>query len=185
VLQERSGAAKVGLLGLRLGSAVALRTAADHPLVQFVLLWAPVFSGSDFFRQVLRKQALSEMMYGEERISARELMDELGRAGRIDIGGYHLSAATYAGFCEIDCVALLNALHVPASVLLADREFTEHHEKSLSRLRRELPPTGSAEFIPAQPFWRFPDEGSLPPTPSELIRRSAAWLVGLRGGNTR
>jgi len=175
VLRTRTGVSRVGLLALRLGAPLALAVAARRSDVRCLALWAPVLSTDEYFQHLLRKQALSEMMYGGALTTVAALRAELEAKGCVDIGGYALTAATVDAFRGLDAWRLLRGLRVPTWAALVDREETEGSRRTLARLG-ECGVRG--EWVAAEPFWRFPDEGSTPPIPQALIEASAAWILG-------
>lgn len=175
-LHERSGARVLGLLGLRVGCAIAMGAAALDSRVEFCAAWAPLPSAESYFRDLLRRQVLSDVMYGETKRSVAELLQRLQGGEPVDIGGYTLSSDLYEPLSSTGFAEQARETNVPLFAALAAREGKPG--QALAESLTERSDTQLYE-IAEEAFWQFPNEGSLAPPPSELIRRTAVWLGAL------
>ncbi len=112
-LRRRTGVADVGLIGLRLGGAVATRVAAARPDVVRLVLWDPVFDGRAHLAEL---RALHETMLGYAHV----IPDATG--SRDEVLGYPLTPALAADIEGIDVVR--NITSRPADHVL----LVETHE---------------------------------------------------------
>ncbi len=84
------------LLGARTGATLATRLAARHAGLAALALWSPV-SGADFFRQLLQRRMVNDMVaYGKAQESRASLENRLRSGETVDLDGYPFSAAFYA-----------------------------------------------------------------------------------------
>ncbi len=90
-LMVSRGAARVAVLGLRLGALLALDTAAaDTPRVSHLLLWQPVISGRQYVTQFLRL-GVAAALAGGGTDTVTAIRGRLASDGIVEIGGYALS----------------------------------------------------------------------------------------------
>jgi uncharacterized protein len=97
-LREQTGCAP-SLWGLRAGCLLACDAAKDMEPVPNLLLWQPVTSGRQSLQQFLRLKVASQLFgeSNEDRISTRQLMDQLTRGEAVEIAGYALSPGVALG----------------------------------------------------------------------------------------
>lgn len=92
------GAQQVALLGFRYGAYLAAQFARRDD-VQRVIVWEPILDPAGYFAEFLKSTAVDQIMTcGEVKFSPGDLMEMLGRDGRILINGYALTAAAVAEF---------------------------------------------------------------------------------------
>jgi len=90
--RERA-ARQVSLLGLRYGAYLAAQAAVRSQYRQ-VILWEPVIDPAAYVMEFIKSTAVDQIMtFGEVRFSPSELLEKLGREGRILVNGYALSTA--------------------------------------------------------------------------------------------
>jgi alpha/beta superfamily hydrolase len=173
VMRERTGAKRLAVLGLRVGCAIAMRAAMLDSTLQACIAWAPLPSPERYFRDLLRRQVLSDVMYGENKRSVKDQLQSLRDGGTVDIGGYALPGSLYEPLCAATFAEQAAETTVPLLAALPRRggKPVEDLAKSLA----ERPDTLVRE-IEEEPFWQFPKEGSLAPPPKKLFEETAAWL---------
>jgi exosortase A-associated hydrolase 2 len=90
-LQERTGAANVLLLGLRLGATLAALAAEGLPDCAGLVLIEPIMGGAAYFGRELRRRLVRRMMTdGRAEEAAEPAEDEL-----LDLDGFAVRPATY------------------------------------------------------------------------------------------
>lgn len=108
-LKRLSGVSEIALVGLRLGAALAIRAASMRTDVVGFVAWSPTLSGRSFVRELTALQAAST---GTAAMPAS--------AGRLESGGFALSAETTSDLSALDVRALPKA---PAGqMLVIDRD---------------------------------------------------------------
>ncbi len=173
VLRKQVGANRVGFMGIRLGCAAAIAAAESSP-DSFCVAWSPVLSPDRYYRDLLRRQILSDVMYGEERRSTKAMLDELQNSSAVadaefDIGGYSLTGSFYKAYLEFDVLDRLSNAHVPGLVI---------HDEKLSAAEQSATKVGAWYHEPnVQVFWQFPREGSVPAAPSRWMDLTRTWLL--------
>lgn len=174
-LRERTGVEQVGFLGIRLGCLGALEAAQNTP-GDFCVGWAPVLSAERYFRDLLRRQVLSDVMYGGGRRSVDALLAELSEpAGAgIDIGGYLLTASLYDAYCGVDVPDRLASASVPLLVVQQEKPSAGSPRALLEAVAKSLSGHHASEV---EVFWNFPREGSVPPSPREWFEVTRSWLL--------
>jgi hypothetical protein len=135
--------------------------------------WAPILSVEQYFRDLLRRQVLSDVMYAGSRRSVDDLLADLTRGKSIDIGGYLLSQDVYDAFRSRSFAAELENSNVPVQVIQS-RQSGAGCPPTLT----ELVANTAAEALERcdEPFWSFPREGSLPPVPAAWFAASLDWI---------
>jgi pimeloyl-ACP methyl ester carboxylesterase len=171
-LRERADVEKIGFLGVRLGCTPAL-VAANSASASSCVAWAPILSAEHYFRDLLRRQVLSDVMYGGAQRSVDNLLTDLTRDESVDIGGYLLSRDVYDGFRARSFAAELANSNVPVQVIQSRRSGT-----GCPRDLAELVANAATEALERddEPFWSFPRKGSLPPVPAAWYAASVDWI---------
>jgi pimeloyl-ACP methyl ester carboxylesterase len=107
-LFQLSDARRVVWLGLRLGALVAVEAAIRHPGSVGLVLWEPVASGTEYFRQLVRGLQFSAVARGGKKIPTfDEVLEKIEREGKADIHACYLHAKLYLSIREISLVKLL------------------------------------------------------------------------------
>ena len=164
-LGRRTHPAPRGLLGLRLGAALASRACADLPDVAALCLWQPVVHGQTEFTSELRRLLIQTMITGSPAgASQTETLAALARGeGEIELDGYPVTAALYRDICAIDLAA--EAVAWPKAVILTQFSRPTHPIQSLAQK------TGTDNLVvPVRPVWIRSDFLPTPET-GELLAR--------------
>lgn len=175
-LAGKTGAKRMGLLGLRLGASLALEAAAANAgLAQFLVLWEPVLNGRRHFDQELRRKLVNEMVtFGQSRATRTSLLKDLERGQAIDLDGY---AVTPRIFAEIGAIDLLqSARRVTGKALLVRISRSGVAGPDLERLRETLTSGGTAADsiqVEEDPFWNLVGLVDCP----TLIEQTKNWLI--------
>ncbi len=166
--RSSSGAARVGLFGVRLGGTLALAAAAgaSDGLIDGVAAWAPYPSGQNFLREM---RALA-MRQDADPVAAPPAHDPGADAGE-EAAGHLLTASTIAALGTLDLLALDRA--PAAQVLLLDRDDLPGRP----RLARHLESLGCDLRLSTAPGYaammREPYDATLPAEAFAAVRR---WL---------
>lgn len=188
-LQARCGVPRVGLLGVRLGAALAAQALPAIGMAGTTLvLWEPVTNGRRFLQLSLRQKRIREMMTAAE---GGERADEEAAARSPATPGTPFAAPDLPP--GIDCDGYwvttrlqeeLEALVFPEPVAgLVPGRLLGLSVNAAGRVSRELEGLGTAyreagaavelAGVVAEPFWSLQDPVPVP----ELVRLTADWLA--------
>jgi pimeloyl-ACP methyl ester carboxylesterase len=177
LLRERSGSNRTAYLGIRLGCLGALEAAQATP-DSICVAWAPILSAQKYFRDLLRRQVLSDVLYGGDRRSVDALLAELdsteAEVEGMDLGGYLLTGSLYRAYCATDLPARLGESHVP---LLAIQQTKPSAGTPRPLLEQVAKSVSNHHSLDTEVFWNFPRQGSVPPTPRQWFEITRDWLL--------
>lgn len=95
-LRKRTGRRQVGLLGLRLGGALAALAASKNASVKYLVLWEPVVDISAYLYNLLRVNISFQMVMHKAVLKNRDkLIEEILSGGRVGINGFYLTQAFF------------------------------------------------------------------------------------------
>ncbi len=186
LLRERTGAERIGLIGLRLGASLACRIAdcrlpiADSEGTRdagggtqpsCLVLWQPIVDGSLFYRLNIRRMLVRQMMTSGKASGERDT----GSAATIDLDGFLARRA----MCEeikalkiSDC--RFQIADWPKTLLVQFAPNTEPTAE-LKPLIEKLGPTAQFQPFVMEPFWDRLGYIDC----SAAIEATAAWLTHL------
>lgn len=146
----------VCLLGLRLGSALALNAAINDTKIDSLVLWEPVVSGQNYIEQELRKKLVKQMVtFGQSKETRSAILKNLKQGREIDFDGYPVSPTLYRELCDIDMIRSANTFQ--KHVLIVHVTSRARPSKPICQLRDAF--TTAAEIklqiIKQQPFWNL------------------------------
>lgn len=163
-LQVRQSAlSRIGLMGLRLGAAIAAkvaeRAATDDSLAVVrdapLLLWDPTCDGQAYFEELLRSNLSTQLaVYGQVKETREMLQEKLRGGGTVNVDGYEIGRELFVSCAVAHLLGQEPMTHQgPALVLQisANDKVKEREDlKSLAARYRQ------GEFARAfeQPFWR-------------------------------
>ena len=174
-MRSQLGRVETGLLGLRFGATLAACAAERIPDVAHLVLWEPIVDGRPYFAADLRKKLIKEMLTRGKTSGRRdELLQDLERGkGEIDLDGYKVTGALYAG------IAALNLLHRIAQFrgrcFLCQVSHTDKVGAHVSALMECYTKCGAKPAISSvveEPFWNKVDFAGCP----KLIAATMRWL---------
>ncbi len=163
-LNQRIGASRVGLAGLRLGATLALLAAAVRDDVASVIVWDPVLKGSAYLRELNSLE--SEML----RLRPRPKRVERNSSDA-QLLGFSFTAALCAEIAQLDLTAsvlesLPNLLMIESGPAPELEPFAEHASRMARSFQRK-------QFNAVQP-WLPTQDGSLP-VPHQILQSVVAW----------
>lgn len=175
-LRRRTGVARVGMLGVRLGALLALLATAKSTSIDALVLIAPVISGRRYLRELRRVQlAAPEFAVVAPPQSTASDDQRDGDEGSFEVSGFAMSSATTARLARTDLSVLDRA---PARrILLIDRDdlpSAKSWSESLARLGVDVEYAALSGIV--QMVWTAPQFGA---TPRAIIARTREWLERL------
>jgi len=151
---RETGSERVGLLGLRLGAALAAQVAEEHPEVACLALWEPIVDGGRYIQQNLRRSMIKAMVTahegGEEDAGAARAAGALGE-GTVDFDGYQVSERLREQIGAIDLLAQPRAYAGP--VLVVNLTAREEVAGPLAELASAYA-RGQAVAVRQEPLWQ-------------------------------
>lgn len=147
-LRDTGKVQTLGLLGLRLGAALALAAADAGEGIDFLVLWEPVLDGKQYLTQNLRRSQIKAMLTNQEKFDADEVRKS--RAQELfDFDGYLISAEMRDQIEGIDLLDHRPEWNGPALVVnVTTREQPGEPYKELAELLR-----GRVAAVRQEPFW--------------------------------
>ncbi|MCX7591546.1 MAG: alpha/beta fold hydrolase [Kiritimatiellae bacterium] len=187
-LRARAPARPVGLLGLRLGAALAMRFAADisasetaaepekchRPPPDFLVLWEPVWNCRSYLEDLFRKKLVREMMTGGRSRSTRNgLLSDMAAGRSVDLDGYPFSPRLYGELEALSPTSLIRGLRLPMFCIHIARSNRIPREATdaISALV-ETNPVSSFRIVAEPPFWNTIGVVQCP----ETIRSTVEWI---------
>lgn len=164
----------VGLLGLRLGGALALMAGEELAMLDFLVLWEPALDGRAYLQAALRKQKIRDMMVsGKPSETRRSREEQITQEGIIDFDGFPVGSALYREISAIDLGTTPKIFK--GDLLIVQVAPLEQPSQSLRRFADTYRLTGKKELaaIRMPPFWNQVGVVDV----SVLVRRTAAWLT--------
>lgn len=172
-LREATGSERVGLLGLRLGGALAAAVAEERPDAACLIMWEPVLDGARYVSHNLRRSLIKDML------TARDDADEAAApsataadAGGLDFNGYWVSARLQEQLRGIDLLG--RPAQYPGPVLVLNLTGGRQVAEPLQRLANDYP-RASALAVRQEPFWQR--IGIIDPVPTASA--TVQWLQQL------
>lgn len=180
-VQAATGAARVALLGVRLGALIAASAAHeldDAPLV----LWQPVADPARYFRDATRARRVHRLRSDASGgSSGGSLAEELGRGEPADVLGYPLHRALYETLARRTLAQELGPR--PRPILLVQMsprpQLDPEHARLVEALERSGAPV-DVKLVSAEPAWWF--ARGVTRTPPAVSRAIADWVVARLGG---
>jgi len=150
----RETSASVGLLGLRLGGALAAQVAEGHPEIACLVLWEPIIDGERYIKQNLRRSIIKAMMTrhegGEEGEGATLEANALGE-GTVDFDGNRVPERMREQIEQIDLMDPPPAFAGPTLVL--NIGASDSVAEPMQQLA-DAYPEGTAAAVRQEPIWQ-------------------------------
>lgn len=154
-LKRETGAARVGVWGLRLGAWLALAHAARVPETPFAALWQPVMDPLDYLSQFLRQSLASALAAGAGKLpTVKGLSARIEGGETVEVMGYPMARRLHRSFQEASSLKPFAETRCPL-LLLAVGEGDEPP----ARMRKEADAQQAAgrdvtlRFLREEPFW--------------------------------
>lgn len=171
-LRTRTPDAPLGLLGLRVGAAMALHAAAGENGVDLTVLWEPVLDGQQYIEQELRRKMVREMVMRKgDRSSREELLAGLRGGESFDYEGYRIAPRLYRELGTLETRPAGTGRHLVVNVSHRDVPA-----ESLANWVVELNGRGHDAVIHTvqhPPFWNLVGLSDC----SELIALTTNWIT--------
>jgi exosortase A-associated hydrolase 2 len=171
--REATGSDHVGLLGLRLGAALAASVAEQRPDTTCLALWEPVTDGGRYLSHNLRRSLIKSMLTSQDGDEASDGRPQgPGPAQGTDFDGYWVSARLQDQLKRMDLLSGPAQYRGPVLVLnlTAGRQVAD----PLTRLAA-LYPRARAISVRQEPFWQR--IGIIDPGPT--VAATVEWLQQL------
>lgn len=162
ILRRRSPHTRLGLLGLRLGAALALEATAHDSGIGTLVLWEPVFEPDVYIQNLLRVNLTMQMVLHKKVLKEGEqLSADLAAGGRVNVNGYNLTHAFVNGLANLRPADRLSRFRGTAVIMCSPHARVPGSGAEV--LRRQFPP-----------FWKEPRADMTPP--HVLIAGTKEWI---------
>lgn len=167
-IKDTSGAAKVTLVGLRLGATLAASVAAKRASdIQSMVLWDPIVRGADFLDEVIALETAVASGPPEARPEAV--------GGGHEVLGFPLTAAMARQLGALDLPSLAGAL--PARTLILASQRGPSYDVLASALAGRSAGPLAIETMPGTPAWLEDRHTGAGVIPVEVLQRITQWLA--------
>lgn len=170
-LKDTCGALRVGLVGLRLGGALAARVAARRAAdVDALVLWDPVVDGRAYIDEVMQMA----------KLDAQELHRSTARAaeqgGGHEVLGFALTERLADDFGKIDLAAQIGSVRARTAVIVS-RSPASHSGLAAALASYAGQPARKIELIDSQAAWINDDEEGAGAVPVKILQWIVQWLT--------
>jgi uncharacterized protein len=173
-LKARTGAARVGLLGLRFGATVASRIADTRSDVSTLVLWSPIVDGARYMQELLRVNLGTQMtVYREIRHDREDLLRAMKAGSTANADGYEMSLPMFEQVSAIKLAEAPMRFDGRCLIVRIERQLGATAQGDNERLHAQY---RAATLVTVQedPFWkeveRFYD------TAPNLFAATLTWL---------
>jgi alpha/beta superfamily hydrolase len=175
IARRELGVRTLGLVGLRLGAALALQAAEATNEVDFLVLWEPVINGRQYLTQNLRRSQIKAMLTDEEQFDAGTVR-KAHEDDIFDFDGYPISAEMRRQIEGIDLLATQPGFSGPALVV----NITAKEQPGESYLELGEALGGRVLAVRQEPFWSriglIEVRATVEATEIWLAEQQAAWM---------
>lgn len=153
-LKTLTGAAQVGLLGLRLGASLAARVAERRNDVERLVAWAPIIDGAAYLQELLRINLTTQLaVYREVREDRETLARRLQEGGLVNVDGYEIKRALGDQLRELTLAGPPSRFEGPAFFALIDRNAKAQPPDNMLAVQRRYR-NGTLAVVQEDPFWK-------------------------------
>lgn len=162
--------------GVRSGCLLAMQCAQNAKIKPLGhLFWQPVVKGNTFVTQFLRLKMAADLAGSGERVTTKDLRDQLLNSQAVEIAGYTLGPDLFNG---LDAAELVH-LSYPGQAPVDWWEIVPNAERGILPVSQKVIDTWAgqeiavnAETVIGEAFWNTPEIALVP----ELIQRSSQCL---------
>jgi hypothetical protein len=156
-LRERVGVKHIGLLGLRLGCALALLALPRLAGVSMIVLWDPLSSPEYHLHSLLRLKLVREAFtFGAALKSRADRLDEARSCQVLDLDGYRISQHLISELAELSWQKLPRVDRARPRVAMACLGRRDASSELAAKVRQVLPQAAIEHLRlpgPVRPFW--------------------------------
>lgn len=164
-----------GLLGLRLGGALAALVADADARINELVLWEPTVDGTKYAQEILLTNLATQMAaFGKVKTERTELVQQLESGATVNIDGYEMGRDMYRQIVAIDLARDVGRFRGRCLIVQIDRG-PRPPRKDLQLLASRYPQAQLASCI-EQPFWKEIKE--FYGRAERLSATTLAWLEG-------
>lgn len=166
-IRRRSGVGRTGLVGLRLGGALAVRVGQERGDIDALVLWDPVVSGKAYLAEL---RALHQDMLGRAHVRQEpEATEE-----RTELLGFPLPGGLLR---ELEHLELLPLQRKPAERLLLVESQGRAKEGGLREHLRQWDVEVAYRHLPCPEFWTWQEALSEALVPHQVLQSVVRWLA--------
>ncbi|MHC5056880.1 MAG: alpha/beta fold hydrolase [Planctomycetota bacterium] len=181
-LERRAGVPCRGMLGLRLGAAVAARAAGATGREPLLVMWEPVADGARYCGELLRTAMANELVdSGAAPRTRAEMEDALSRNESVVVNGHPLTRGMFTSLATVDLAEGGRPTASPVLIMQIDAGRARPPREPLKRLRDAYARGGETDLqvIRAPPVWLRVKRYDW--RPAELFGATLEWVRDRRG----
>ena len=158
VIRKKSNVRKIGLLGLRLGAALAAISSESISDIEFLILWEPVIKVEAYLQQCLRSNLATQMAIHKKILRNRkELTGDLNNGKPVNIDGYMFSGDFYQQAAGIDLVKYDINFSKPVQIIQIAKNRKSPLKKDIKELfelkYKDVNQLNELSKAVEEPFW--------------------------------
>lgn len=174
-LREMFGVTTLGLLGVRLGGALALHAAEVGEGIDYLVLWEPVINGRQYLQQNLRRSLIKAMLTDKDQFDAGKVRSSHEQE-MYDFDGYPVSQEMRRQIEAMDLLGTAPQFNGPSLVLnIGPREQPAEPYQQLAEALH-----GRVAAVRQEPFWNriglIEAQPAVEATEIWLAEQQASWL---------
>ncbi len=172
LLSAEKSIQKVNLLGLRLGAVVAARAASQKENIGKLVMWAPVFDGKEYIKELFRINFATQLIvYKRVRYTSKDLAEKMKFGETVNVDGYKLTYQLYNDISKVD----LSSFPIPNdhAVLICKIKGSGNLVKTEDR-RQRFDPSWTVLFAEENIFWK--ESKKLTNNARDLFQKTINWL---------
>ena len=190
VLREEANVSRLGVIGGRVGGAVAA-LAADRCEAESLILWEPIVSGRGFVEKLTRSAMVTELSSSSQvKARAGDVERNFAETGVLDVQGFPLSGAAFEELSAFDLLPSITRFSGESLIVQISR--TARIRVELERLNTRLNEIGgrsSLQVLVDPEGWRFGLQRYYPASDGrrkedkqaamseQLVSRSLSWCL--------
>jgi predicted alpha/beta hydrolase len=181
-LERRAGVPCRGMLGLRLGAAVAARAAWATGREPLLVMWEPVADGARYCGELLRTAMANELVdSGAAPRTRAEMEAALSRNESVVVDGHPLTRGMFTSLATVDLAEGGRPTASPVLIMQIDAGRARPPREPLTRLRDAYARDGEADLqvVRAPPVWLRVKRYDW--RPAELFGGTLEWVRARRG----
>ena len=181
-LRDSTGITRIAWVGTRFGALVAIG-AASRVQGDPIVLWDPLTSGTQYFREVFRARLMSGLKEGEgQSASIESLFKELDQTGWVEVFGYEMGRKLYASSTVHDLWSNLDG--TSRAILLVQvgrrKKLRKDHVSMVDRMNQGGWSVTSEVVADEEQAWWFAGDRWIPdesrPGTAQLISLTTRWV---------
>ena len=172
LLRKEKNLQKINLLGLRLGATVAAQVAAHEKNIGKLVMWAPVFDGKEYIKELFRINFSTQLIIHKRVLyNSENLVQKMRHGDTVNLDGYELTYRLYNEILKQN----LNSICMPKeiSVFIGNVGKSDKHFHNVKNKLR-MDSLWTYRVIEENHFWK--ESKYVLSTAENLFQETEKWL---------